>query len=174
VVDLFLADYWIFIIAICTYLLLTNNKKQSTWTQDHRIILWALPWFFSLLCGGLGLGLIGYGYTGAYCLFTSDKIRLFINYVPRWVIILTILYLYFRLYFLVHRVHKEATSLASNLSTNHESSLRTQDMLFGADDIEQARRKSRRGSGSSERLKRVCCLQPQSKVMLIPDRSRSR
>jgi hypothetical protein len=169
VIDLLLADYWIFIIAICTYLLLTDNKKQSTWIQDHRVILWALPWFFSLLCGGLGLGLIGYGYNGAYCLFTSDKVRLLINYVPRWIIILTILFLYFRLYFLVHCVHKETTSLASNLSTNPENSLRTQDQISRVDDIEQGRRSSGRPSGSSQRrLKRVCFLQPQRKLMLNP------
>ena len=48
------------------------------------------------------------------------------------------------------------------------------DMLSGVDDIEQVRRKSSRGSGSSGRLKRVCFLQPQSKVMLTPDRSPSR
>ncbi|KAN0116884.1 G protein-coupled glucose receptor regulating Gpa2 domain containing protein [Hyaloscypha variabilis] len=149
-------DYWIFIIAICTYLLLTDNKTQSAWIQDHRVILWALPWFFSLLCGGLGLGLIGYWYNGAYCLFLSDKIRLLINYVPRWIIILTIIFLYVRLYLVVHRIRKETSSLASGLSTNPENSLRTQDKVPGVEDIEVGRRESRKSSGSSQRrLKRV-------------------
>ena len=168
-VDIILADYWIFIIAICTYLLLTDNKTQSAWIQDHRVILWALPWFFSLLCGGLGLGLIGYGYNGAYCLFLSDKIRLLINYVPRWIIILTIIFLYFRLYLVVHRVQKETSSLGSGLSTNPENSLRTQDKVPGVEDIEVGRRESRKASGSAQRrLKRVSSLQLQREVKLNP------
>lgn len=59
------ADYWVLAIAICTFLILANYKRQSSWIQEHRIILWLLPWFFSALWAALGLAIVGYGDIGA-------------------------------------------------------------------------------------------------------------
>ncbi|OCL12081.1 hypothetical protein AOQ84DRAFT_386363 [Glonium stellatum] len=98
-------DYWVLTIAVCTFLILANYKHQSSWIQEHRIILWCLPWGLSTLWAALGLGIAGYGNIGAWCWFTSDRTRLLVNFIPRWIIILVILALYLRLYSLIYRAH---------------------------------------------------------------------
>ncbi|KAF2813316.1 uncharacterized protein BDZ99DRAFT_382497 [Mytilinidion resinicola] len=98
-------DYWVLLIAVCTFFIVANYKRQSQWVQEHRIILWCLPWGFSILWAALGMGLIGYGDIGAWCWFTSDKTRLLVNFIPRWLIIIAILALYARLYLLIHKAH---------------------------------------------------------------------
>jgi hypothetical protein len=150
---------------VCTYLLVANHNTASTWIQDHRVIIWILPWFFSLLCGGLGLGLVGYGFGGAYCLFTSDEIRLLVNYVPRWIIIITILCLYIRLFRLIHNIRKESNSLDYLSSTapipeeKPATATKSQGPTIATDDGEEGLQlQRRRDSASSRRLKRVCLL----------------
>lgn len=103
-------DYWVLMIAICTFLILANYKHQSSWIQEHRIVLWCLPWGFSTLWAALGLGIAGYGNIGAWCWFTSDRTRLLVNFIPRWIIILVILALYLRLYSLIYKAHTRFTS----------------------------------------------------------------
>jgi hypothetical protein len=58
-------DYWVLVIAICTYLILADYKRPSSWVQDNRKLLWLLPWFFSVLWASVGLGVTGYGDIGA-------------------------------------------------------------------------------------------------------------
>ncbi|KAH8600181.1 G protein-coupled glucose receptor regulating Gpa2-domain-containing protein [Bisporella sp. PMI_857] len=111
-------DYWVLAIAVCTYLILSDHKHQSTWIQEHRIVIWLLPWFFSILWAALGLGIVGYGYIGAWCWFTSDRIRLFVNFIPRWLIIIIILGLYIRLYFLIHKAHNRFISFDEDAVEN--------------------------------------------------------
>lgn len=108
--DPWTADYWVLTIAVCTYLILDGHKVQSEWIQDHRVIVWILPWFPSLLWAALGLALVGYGDIGAWCWFTSDRTRLLVNFLPRWLIILAMLGLYIRLYFIIHRAHDRFVS----------------------------------------------------------------
>lgn len=59
------ADYWVLVIAVCTFLILANHKHLSSWIQEHRIIVWSLPWGLSALWAALGLGIAGYGDIGA-------------------------------------------------------------------------------------------------------------
>ncbi|KAF8863365.1 hypothetical protein BDZ45DRAFT_119285 [Acephala macrosclerotiorum] len=33
-------DYWVLTITVCTYLILANNKQQSPWVQDNRVVIW--------------------------------------------------------------------------------------------------------------------------------------
>ncbi|KAE8440800.1 hypothetical protein EG329_006556 [Mollisiaceae sp. DMI_Dod_QoI] len=103
-------DYWVLTIAICTYLILANHKHQSSWIQDHKVVTWVLPWTLSLLWAAVGLGVVGYGDIGAWCWFTSDRTRLLVNFLPRWIIIIIILALYLRLYFLIHKAHNRFMS----------------------------------------------------------------
>lgn len=56
------------------------------------------------------------------CWFTSDKVRLLANFVPRWVIILTILAMYSRLYFFLRRAHRSFLSFGDSSSEPHGSS----------------------------------------------------
>lgn len=115
------ADYWVLTIAACTYLILASHKNRSSWIQDHRVIVWIIPWFLSLLWAAIGLAVVGYGDIGACqflqtyvylfmltrsgCWFVSDRVRLLVNFIPRWLIIITILALYLRLYFIIHKAH---------------------------------------------------------------------
>ncbi|KAF2018667.1 hypothetical protein BU24DRAFT_488753 [Aaosphaeria arxii CBS 175.79] len=103
-------DYWVLLIAVCTFLILGNYKHVSSWIQEHRIVLWSVPWGLSALWAALGLGLAGYGDIGAWCWFTSDKVRLLVNFIPRWIIILIILALYARLYRLIYKAHNRFMS----------------------------------------------------------------
>lgn len=76
-------DYWVLIIATCTYLILTGHNRLSTWVQDNRWLVSLIPWCLSLLTASLGLGIVGYGDIGAWCWFTSDRLRLLVNFIPR-------------------------------------------------------------------------------------------
>ncbi|GJC99711.1 G-protein-coupled receptor 1 [Colletotrichum higginsianum] len=66
-------DYWVLTIAVCTYFILAGHKTQSTWIQDHELVIWALPWLFSVLWASIGLGVTGYENIGACepCLVTK-------------------------------------------------------------------------------------------------------
>jgi hypothetical protein len=50
----------------------------------------------------------------AGCWFTSDEVRLLVNFVPRWIIIAIMLAMYIRLYLVLYRAH-------SPFSSSHES-----------------------------------------------------
>ena len=71
-------DYWVFIIAIYTYFVLTDQKRCSSWIQTHPLVPWVLPWFLSVLWASVGLAITGYGDIGAWCWFTSDEVRLLV------------------------------------------------------------------------------------------------
>jgi hypothetical protein len=58
------------------------------------------------------------------CWFTSDKVRLLANFIPRWIIIAIILAMYARLYYILHRAHKSFLSFG-NLSSDLTSGSRT-------------------------------------------------
>ncbi|KAL0634756.1 hypothetical protein Q9L58_006273 [Maublancomyces gigas] len=103
-------DYWVLIIATNTFLILGDQKRAAAWVQDHWIILWLLPWGFSLLWASLGLAITGYGDIGAWCWFTSDLTRLLVNFIQRWVIIVSILAIYIRLYFIIYKAHRGTVS----------------------------------------------------------------
>ncbi|EEU35776.1 uncharacterized protein NECHADRAFT_44345 [Fusarium vanettenii 77-13-4] len=104
-------DYWVFLISLCTYFVLAGFKRPSSWVQDHRLILAALPWIFYITWASIGLGTAGYGNIGAWCWFTSDQIRLLVNFIPRWTIIFAILFMYGNLYYILRRAHRRMLSL---------------------------------------------------------------
>ncbi|GKZ28313.1 hypothetical protein AbraIFM66950_003570 [Aspergillus brasiliensis] len=111
-------DYWILLIATCTYLILMDYAHASSWVQNHGTALWCIPWGLSILWAVLGLVVVGYGYAGGWCWFSSDRVRLFVNFIPRWTIILAILCIYTRLCLLLYRSHKA-------ISSDHETTLQT-------------------------------------------------
>ncbi|KAM7189724.1 hypothetical protein V8F33_009863 [Rhypophila sp. PSN 637] len=110
-------DYWVFIIAIYTYFVLTDQKRCSNWIQSHPFVPWA----------AVGLGVTGYRDIGGWCWLTSDQVRLLV-YIPfdyvfnvstnTWShivlgAIITIMFLmYARLYFILWRAHRRLVSLA--------------------------------------------------------------
>ncbi|KAK4170520.1 hypothetical protein QBC43DRAFT_250142 [Cladorrhinum sp. PSN259] len=110
-------DYWVLTIAICTYLILADHKRSSVWIQGHLLILWALPWVLSSLLALIGLLVLGYGDIGAWCWFTSDAVRLYVNFVQRWAIVVVMMLLYARLYYLLFRAHRHWRSFGDSEST---------------------------------------------------------
>ena len=76
-------DYWIFVIAVYTYFVLTDQKRCCNWIQTHPLVPWVLPWILSVAWASIGLVITGYGDIGAWCWFTSDQVRLLVNFVPR-------------------------------------------------------------------------------------------
>ncbi|KAJ4153460.1 hypothetical protein LMH87_009945 [Akanthomyces muscarius] len=103
-------DYWVLSIAACTFIMVDDKKAISQWIQNNRAVVWTIPWVLSLLWATLGLCLAGYGDIGAWCWFTSDKTRLLVNFLPRWIIIGLMLLLYLRLHFIIHRAHDNFVS----------------------------------------------------------------
>ncbi|KAK1541788.1 hypothetical protein CPAR01_05175 [Colletotrichum paranaense] len=119
-------DYWVLNIAICTFFILTGQRKRASWVQNHEVVIWGLPWFFSVLWASVGLSLNGYHSIGAWCWFKSDKTRLLANFVPRWIIITIMFVLYAYLALVLFRAQNRLSSMQE--SPGHlESGYSTQD-----------------------------------------------
>jgi hypothetical protein len=181
IADFSIADYWVLTIAGCTYLILADHKYQSTWIQDHKYIIWLLPWVLSILWAVLGLVIVGYGDIGACelpmihvhpfkliflgCWFTSDRVRLLVNFIPRWLIIIAILGLYLRLYFIIHKAHNRfisfdddtVGSLQASSSTPRNGRRQTFNISSSAEGDNEAERSQHTRIGrASPVLRRVC------------------
>lgn len=118
--------------------MLNDKTSVSQWFQKNRAVVWAVPWVLSLLWATLGLALAGYGDIGACrfpfctmrtallteasgCWFTSDRTRLLVNFLPRWIIIAVMLCLYARLYYIIHRAHDNFVSIDEEYGSNSRS-----------------------------------------------------
>ncbi|KAF6843529.1 G-protein coupled receptor 1 [Colletotrichum musicola] len=106
-------DYWVLTIAVCTYFILAGHKRPSTWVQNHECIILLIPWFFSSLWAFIGLGVVGYEDIGAWCWFKSDLVRLLVNFIPRWIIIVTMFVLYAYLYVVLYKAHDRLRSVTA-------------------------------------------------------------
>lgn len=58
------ADYWVLIIAANAFFILGDKKCAATRVQDYSIVVWLLPWGFSVLWAALGYMISGYGDIG--------------------------------------------------------------------------------------------------------------
>lgn len=166
-------DYWVLVIAICTFLMLADFDQLSQRIQRFRLILYIAPWFFASLWAGIGLGVAGYGNIGACglylslysdsfsnlspgCWFTSDPVRLYVNFIPRWLIVAIILGLYLRLYFIIQRVHKQFAIVESetrsslHMSSQQNSSTRNTVSVSMATSASQSSETKVSGSGASD------------------------
>lgn len=156
-------DYWVLTIAICTYFILADHKHAAAWVQDHRYFLFCLPWGLSCLWAGIGLGTAGYGNIGGWCWFTSDQVRLLVNFVPRWLIIALMLGLYARLYFVLYTAHRHFLSFTSSTdptSASRDLTTHTGNGLSGnglsGNGLSGSVEDSRRLAKNTRRLKKVC------------------
>ncbi|KAK0702381.1 G protein-coupled glucose receptor regulating Gpa2-domain-containing protein [Lasiosphaeris hirsuta] len=150
-------DYWVFIIAIYTYFVLTDQKRCSTWIQEHPLVPWIVPWFLSLVWASVGLGVTGYGDIGAWCWFTSDEVRLLVNFVPRWAIIVIMFLMYARLYFVLFRAHLRLVSLEASESGEPSGSDSRQ---LGSSGLDGATAVSARHTRKLKSLARLMLLYP--------------
>ncbi|KAF3203201.1 hypothetical protein TWF679_010511 [Orbilia oligospora] len=64
------------------------------------------PWVLSIIIAAICHGVLGYGYIGGWCWLTSDLMRLLINFIPRWLIVIAIALIYIRLYMIVRKARK--------------------------------------------------------------------
>ncbi|KAF3942021.1 hypothetical protein ABW19_dt0200045 [Dactylella cylindrospora] len=99
-------DYWILIIAIATYIILGNFKGASHFIQTNAWLPWVPPWIISVVMAIVCQEILGYGYIGAWCWLTSDIMRLVVNFIPRWIIVIAIALIYTRLYMIVRKARK--------------------------------------------------------------------
>ncbi|KAJ5900303.1 uncharacterized protein N7473_004373 [Penicillium subrubescens] len=99
-------DYWVLNIAICTYSILVNHRRFFDTMQSHPLIVCLWPWVLSTTWAVLGLVLVGYQNIGAWCWFASDRTRLLVNFVPRWIIVFVIIALYLRLSYILLRTQR--------------------------------------------------------------------
>ncbi|KAJ6262445.1 hypothetical protein Dda_3253 [Drechslerella dactyloides] len=99
-------DHWILVIAIATYIILGNLKTASHFIQTHTWIPWLPPWVFSIVVAVVCQVTLGYGYIGGWCWLTSDMMRLYVNFIPRWLIVIAIALIYARLYMIVRSARK--------------------------------------------------------------------
>jgi hypothetical protein len=132
-------DYWVLLIALYTFVVLTDRKKWSAWLHEHLWLPWTVLWLLSVLWASIGLGVVGYGDIGGWCWFTSDEVRLLVNFVPRckspfrisavvgYVLtvsgaIIGIMFLmYARLYLVLFKAHRRLVSLDASGSNNNPS-----------------------------------------------------
>ncbi|KAK2778247.1 G-protein coupled receptor 1 [Colletotrichum kahawae] len=154
-------DYWVLAIAVCTYFILAGHKRQSTWIQNHEYLIWSLPWCFSTLWALIGLFTADYRDIGAWCWFESDRTRLLVNFVPRWVIIATMFVLYAYLYVVLYRAHNELSSVVDEVSPNqrwsgHTTPARSVDTSFQDDSFRGERQG--RSSDTLRRLRKIARL----------------
>ena len=121
--------------------MLNEKTTISQWIQKNRAVVWAVPWILSLLWATLGFVLAGYGDIGACeppiyvtmvprslwannntgCWFTSDRTRLLVNFLPRWIIIVLMLGLYARLHYIIHRAHHNLHCFDDEYGTSFRS-----------------------------------------------------
>ncbi|KAK6511448.1 hypothetical protein TWF481_000364 [Arthrobotrys musiformis] len=99
-------DWWILVIAIATYIILGNFKTQSQFIQTHVWVPWVGPWVLSIIIAAVCHAVLGYGYIGGWCWLTSDLMRLLVNFIPRWLIVIAIALIYIRLYMIVRKARK--------------------------------------------------------------------
>jgi hypothetical protein len=58
-------DYWVLTIALCTYFILAGHKRTADWVEDHKWVVYSVPWLLSCTWAAVGLGVAGYGNIGA-------------------------------------------------------------------------------------------------------------
>ncbi|KAK4449040.1 hypothetical protein QBC34DRAFT_299670 [Podospora aff. communis PSN243] len=112
-------DYWVLLIAVYTFVVLTDNKKWSAWLHERALLPWVVPWVLSVLWASIGLGVVGYGDIGGWCWFTSDEVRLLVNFVPRWAIIGIMFLMYARLYMVLFKAHRRLVPLDASGSNSN-------------------------------------------------------
>ncbi|KAK6353127.1 hypothetical protein TWF696_005117 [Orbilia brochopaga] len=101
-------DLWQITIAATTVVFLLWPCVTLDWARERIYMLWILPWAASLAFGMVAYGIWSYKDIGAYCWIEQPMVRLFFNYIPRWVIILACLITYGWIFWLIRKVRRNA------------------------------------------------------------------
>ncbi|KAK5663849.1 hypothetical protein OQA88_52 [Cercophora sp. LCS_1] len=109
-------DYWVLVIAVYTYCLMNDRRRVSTWFETYPWAPWAAPWVLSVALASAWLAVVGYGDIGAWCWLTSDELRLYANFIQRWIIIAAMMLMYLQTHFVIARTHRQLASLQEGSS----------------------------------------------------------
>ncbi|KAK6539924.1 hypothetical protein TWF694_008759 [Orbilia ellipsospora] len=101
-------DVWQIVIAMVTLLMMSGPSTPLKWAREHVWALWLFPWLVSLIAAFFGFGIWDYADVGGFCWLGNIKVRLFFNYLPRWIIIFCSLLLYIHVYGIIIRARRAA------------------------------------------------------------------
>ncbi|KAF3929586.1 hypothetical protein ABW19_dt0208051 [Dactylella cylindrospora] len=101
-------DLWQITIAVTTLLLLSGPSGILKWAREHVHFVWLFPWAVSLVTALFGYGFWRYADNGSFCWLPTVHIRLYFNYLPRWLVILTCLAIYIIIFRIIRRARKIA------------------------------------------------------------------
>ncbi|KAF3927007.1 hypothetical protein ABW20_dc0110369 [Dactylellina cionopaga] len=115
-------DIWQLTIAIVTWFMLSGptSAKMLKWAREHVYALFLFPWIISLIAAFFGFGIWDYADVGAYCWLGSTHVRLYFNYLPRWVIIFACLAIYVHIFRIIRRSRRMAKFQKKYRATNAE------------------------------------------------------
>ncbi|KAK6497437.1 hypothetical protein TWF481_011846 [Arthrobotrys musiformis] len=101
-------DVWQISIALITLLMLSGPSMVLKWIRENVWAVWTLPWVISLITAFFGFGFWDYEDVGGFCWLGSRNIRLYFNYIPRWVVIFVCLVIYIAVYRLILHARRRA------------------------------------------------------------------
>ncbi|KAK6524968.1 hypothetical protein TWF281_011858 [Arthrobotrys megalospora] len=101
-------DVWQISIALITLLMLSGPSMVLKWIREHVWAVWLFPWLVSLISAFFGFGFWDYADVGGFCWLGSRQIRLYFNYIPRWIIIFACLVIYIAVYRLILHARRRA------------------------------------------------------------------
>ncbi|KAK6346367.1 hypothetical protein TWF730_010693 [Orbilia blumenaviensis] len=101
-------DVWQITIALITLLMLSGPSMILKWTREHVWAVWVFPWLISLIAAFFGFGFWDYADVGGFCWLGSRNIRLYFNYIPRWIVIFACLVIYIAVYRLILHARRRA------------------------------------------------------------------
>ncbi|KAI6380798.1 hypothetical protein MCOR25_001472 [Pyricularia grisea] len=111
------SDYWILMIAIYTFIIVTGQNQTAAWIDNHQIIVLAIPWAISVTSASVSLTISSYNDIGSWCWIHEENIRLWYNFVPRWTIIIAMLVMYARISVVLRKAQRGFGTAASRRTT---------------------------------------------------------
>ncbi|KAK6332113.1 hypothetical protein TWF718_002647 [Orbilia javanica] len=101
-------DVWQISIALITLLMLSGPSVVLKWIRENVWAVWLFPWLVSLIATFFAFGFWDYADVGGFCWLGSRNIRLYFNYIPRWIVIFACLVIYIAVYRLILHARRRA------------------------------------------------------------------
>ncbi|KAK6506002.1 hypothetical protein TWF506_010928 [Arthrobotrys conoides] len=101
-------DVWQVTIALITLLMLSGPSMVLKWIRENVWAVWLFPWLVSLIAAFFAFGFWDYANVGGFCWLGSRNIRLYFNYIPRWIVIFGCLVTYIAVYRLILHARRRA------------------------------------------------------------------
>ncbi|KAL1922176.1 uncharacterized protein VTP21DRAFT_9715 [Calcarisporiella thermophila] len=125
-------DYWIFVICIWTYIILTSwdpsKSGRPTWIQRNEKSIHILVWGIGIITGLIPLSTIRYIPVGAWCWIPIDIQRFILNYIPRYIVMATVVILYARVFYMM-RQHERYVREVELLTENQNLAVNAQRVM---------------------------------------------